>query len=406
MNNRPKEERPAAAQGTAAGKAYPLERYSVPPPQEEDKSPYFKSAAPALALPKGGGALRGIDEKFSVNAVNGTASVEIPLPLSPGRGGFTPALGISYNSGGGNSECGLGWGLGLPAIQRRTDRRLPEYDDAQESDVFLLAGAEDLVPMLDEQGGRIILQEQGYTIKSYRPRIEGLFARIEHISDATSSWWRVTTKENITTYYGLSAESRLADPEDASRIFKWLPAMVVDGKGNVQVYHYVAENFDNVIPTVYEKNRLNGIAACANTYLKAVRYGNRSPFFIEANNCYKPALPENMWWLFEAKMDYGDHSETSYTADQTWTARADAFSDLHAGFEIRTYRKLRRVLMFHRFDELNNGAPTLVPAWNWNMRPTIHPVRWKPTTSPKRYPGAINGAMPPPSGPKPCRPWK
>ncbi|MBL7704747.1 MAG: hypothetical protein JNM21_04270, partial [Taibaiella sp.] len=54
------------------GAKYPLEQYSVQPPKEEDKSPYYKSAAPTLALPKGGGALKGIDEKFSVNAVNGT----------------------------------------------------------------------------------------------------------------------------------------------------------------------------------------------------------------------------------------------------------------------------------------------------------------------------------------------
>ncbi|RYD50437.1 MAG: hypothetical protein EOP52_14115, partial [Sphingobacteriales bacterium] len=337
-----------------------MDQYSVPPSKEADKSPYYKSAAPSLSLPKGGGALKGIDEKFSVNAVNGTASVELPLPLSPGRGGFTPALSISYNSGGGNSEFGLGWGLSLPAIQRKTDKRLPEYNDAAESDVFLLAGAEDLIPMLDAQGQRITFKENGLRIKTYRPRIEGLFARIELIESLNNSWWRVTTKENITTYYGLDTESRLADPENPSRIFKWLPAMVVDNKGNVQVYRYTAENFEQVLPVVYEKNRLNGTAPCTNTYLKAVLYGNKSPFLIEAADGYQPALPQQMGWYFEAVIDYGDHSETSYTADQPWAARADAFSGFHAGFELRTYRKAKRVLMFHRFPELNEGAPTLV----------------------------------------------
>ena len=37
---------------------------------------------PSISLPKGGGDIKGIDEKFSVNAVNGTASFSIPLPLS------------------------------------------------------------------------------------------------------------------------------------------------------------------------------------------------------------------------------------------------------------------------------------------------------------------------------------
>jgi hypothetical protein len=41
---------------------------------------------PSLSLPKGGGAIKAIDEKFSVNAVNGTAAFSIPLPVSSARG--------------------------------------------------------------------------------------------------------------------------------------------------------------------------------------------------------------------------------------------------------------------------------------------------------------------------------
>jgi hypothetical protein len=40
--------------------------------------------------------------------------------------------------------------------------------------------------------------------------------------------------------------------------------------------------------------------------------------------------------------------------------RADPFSSYRSGFEIRTYRLLQRVLMFHQFDELAGGAPCLV----------------------------------------------
>jgi len=42
-------------------------------------------SVPSIELPTGGGAIKGIDEKFSVNAVNGTASLSIPLPFSPAR---------------------------------------------------------------------------------------------------------------------------------------------------------------------------------------------------------------------------------------------------------------------------------------------------------------------------------
>jgi len=73
---------------------------------------------PSISLPKGGGAIKGIDEKFSVNAVNGTASFSIPIPVSQARG-VTPNLSLSYNSGGGNGVFGLGWSLGLTETKEK-----------------------------------------------------------------------------------------------------------------------------------------------------------------------------------------------------------------------------------------------------------------------------------------------
>ena len=45
---------------------------------------------PSLSLPKGGGAIRGIGEKFAANPVTGTASMTVPIFTSPGRSGFAP----------------------------------------------------------------------------------------------------------------------------------------------------------------------------------------------------------------------------------------------------------------------------------------------------------------------------
>lgn len=357
-------------QQSSGGNQHPLDRYTVQPQQNggdgQEKSPYFKSQAPSISLPKGGGALKGIDEKFNVNAVNGTAGLEIPFPLTPGRGGFTPSLSISYNSGGGNSEFGMGWGMSLPAIQRKTDKRLPQYNDVQESDIFLLAGAEDLVPKLDANGDPIIHTEGDYLIKEYIPRIEGLFARIEYIKNKTNNdtWWRVATKDNILTYYGLTADARIADPQAPTRTYKWLPQIVIDHKGNVQQYNYIPEDSQNIAPAAHESNRLNGTAAFANTYLKSVAYCNLEPYFID-HHVYQPQLPEDTNYLMEAVLDYGDHDsdKPGFDTVKAWDARTDAFSDFHAGFEIRTYRRCRRILMFHRFRELNPAErlePTLV----------------------------------------------
>src|SRR5438094_4557148 len=139
--------------------------------------------APSISLPKGGGAIRGIGEKFAANPVTGTGSMSVPIATSPGRSGFGPQLSLSYDSGAGNGPFGFGWNLSLPAITRKTDKGLPQYRDVEESDVYILSGAEDLVPVLkqDNQGKwvRDEFERDGYKVKRYRPRIEGLFARIQ-----------------------------------------------------------------------------------------------------------------------------------------------------------------------------------------------------------------------------------
>ena len=45
----------------------------------------FSTSAPAIDLPKGGGAIRGIGEKFAANPVTGTGSMSVPIATSPGR---------------------------------------------------------------------------------------------------------------------------------------------------------------------------------------------------------------------------------------------------------------------------------------------------------------------------------
>src|ERR1044072_625908 len=92
------------------------------------------SGPPAISLPKGGGAVRGIGEKFAANPVTGTGSFTVPISVSPGRTGFGPSLSLSYDSGSGNGPFGLGWSLSLPSITRKTDKGLPQYRD-EESDV-------------------------------------------------------------------------------------------------------------------------------------------------------------------------------------------------------------------------------------------------------------------------------
>mgnify|MGYP001591386205 CR=1 FL=1 len=329
-------------------------------PQEQS----FQISAPTISLPKGGGAIRGMGEKFAANPVTGTGSMSVPIATSPGRSGFGPQLSLSYDSGAGNGPFGLGWNLSLPSITRKTDKGLPRYDDFDESDVFILSGAEDLVPVLKLDGNRYkdTTSAPGYTIRRYRPRIEGLFARIERWTDTTGvSHWRSISKDNITTLYGNTDESCIVDPADKAgmRIFSWLICESFDDKGNAIRYEYKKENSQGIVrSSAHEANRQDTLRT-ANRYLKRIKYGNKTPRQAGEN------LSARQDWMFEAVFDYGEHYEdtdgevnTVHHADdqREWKLRLDPFSSYRAGFEVRTYRLCRRVLMFHHFDELKDPA--------------------------------------------------
>ena len=330
----------------------------------------FSISAPAINVPKGGGAIRGMGEKFAANPVTGTSSMTVSIPTSPGRAGFGPQLSLSYDSGSGNGPFGFGWSLSLPSITRKTDKGLPQYNDAGELDVYVLSGAEDLVPVLEADGSRTKddVSAPGFTIYRYRPRVEGLFARIERWTHRTTgeAHWRSITRENVTTLYGRDNNSRIFDPSDSdathpTRIFAWLICASYDDKGNAIVYEYAAENdagVDRMLAN--ERNR----SRTANRYLKRVKYGNR------VSRLVQPDLSLAIW-LFEVVFDYdeGHYEEiplagqpadaqhqlvrASWKTTGTWTVRPDAFSSHRAGFEVRSYRRCRRVLVFHRFPELN-----------------------------------------------------
>ena len=325
---------------------------------------------PALSLPKGGGAIRGIGEKFAANPVTGTGAMTVPIATSPGRSGFGPQLFLSYDSGAGNGPFGFGWALSLPAITRKTDKGLPQYRDADESDVFILSGAEDLVPVLQQNGQgewvREVLEPRTmdgltYRIRRYRPRIEGLFARIERWTRADGDvHWRSISRDNILTLYGRDDNSRIRGPTDPQQVFSWLICETRDDKGNAILYKYRAEDSQGVdLSQAHEKNRTVQ-ARSANRYLKRIFYGNRTPL-LDGTGHRPPFLTQaqidNTDWMFEVVCDYGEHAAAVPTPDDTgeWPCRPDAFSSYRAGFEVRTYRLCRRVLMFHHIPDLPTG---------------------------------------------------
>ncbi|MFE7074810.1 SpvB/TcaC N-terminal domain-containing protein [Streptomyces sp. NPDC057620] len=260
------------------------------------------AAGSAISLPQGGGAVGGLGEKFAPDLFTGTGNMSVPLSIPAGRQGATPSLALGYSTGNGNGPFGLGWQLGLPGISRKTSHGVPRYVDAARpgdgpADVFLLSGAEDLVPVLGTYPGRV----------RYRPRTEGLFARIEHVKDATGDYWEVRSKDGSLSRYGTRRPADAtdtwrdpavtADPRDAGRVFGWQLTETVDPLGNLIRYVHLAD-------AGTEQGR-----SWSRPLLAGISYA-----------------------------DYGDRSDPRFlvSVDFVYASRPDPFSDHRAGFEVRT----------------------------------------------------------------------
>ncbi len=303
-------------------------------------------ALPTVALPSGGGALRAIGEKFTANPATGTGSYSIPVPLSAARAGFSPQLTLSYDSGREGGPFGLGWHLDVASVTRRTDRGVPLYLDdgpprpvdgtvpapGEVADTFLLAGGEELVP-----DGRWRTRGE-HRVLRYAPRVESEHTRVErwvHISSGETHW-RTTTRENVTTLFGSDPLSRVADPRDPSRVLTWLASEAFDSLGNAIRYEYRAEDEAGVdTGALHERGRCTADRTAAR-HLARVRYGNTVPWPTRGD----PG------WLFEVLLDYGDLDDDG-DAVRSWDCRPDPFSTYRGGFEVRTYRLCRRLLLRH-----------------------------------------------------------
>jgi len=304
----------------------------------------------APSLPKGGGAIQSIGKGWAAIGAHGTASYEIALPISPGRG-FAPPLSLSYASSLGNGVFGIGWELSLPCVARRTGKGVPAYTEDDE-----IIGPSGVVwlPERDAQG--VIATTRidhyndlhlgtTYTVTRYLPRIESRFDRIEHWSspDDKPGFWLVHGADGSLHLFGKNPASRRADSLDTRRVGEWLLEESLNPYGEHILYQYKAD-------------------ATAQRYLSRVSYGNfkADPHLYS----WKTDRLAPVQWHFELVFDYGERT-TAYEQKppyegQQWATRSDGFASFAYGFELRTERLCRQVLMFHRFPEELGAAPILV----------------------------------------------
>lgn len=249
----------------------------------------MKTPEKIISLPQGGGAIQGIGETFTPDLFTGTGNFSVPIALPSGRNGFQPSLNLQYSTGNSNDVFGLGWQLGVPDLTRKTSTGVPRYQD--DSDVFVLSGTEDLVRISGDIPG----------IARYRPRTEGLFARIEFHRDETNSFWMVHSKDGLVSTYGTPQSftddaATISDPFNTAHIFAWKLSETRDPFGNRIHYEYERD-------------------ASAQTYLRRIQYVDL------------------------------DEPDTGFlvTVDFIYDERPDPFSTGRCGFQLRTTRRCDRI---------------------------------------------------------------
>ncbi len=177
-------------------------------------------------------------------------------------------------------------------------------------------------------------------------------------SDATVHW-RTWSRDNVISIFGYDTAFRVADPSKPTHVFSWLLQATVDPRGNAIAYEYKQEDTVGAPRAAHERSRGGPQAA---RHPKRCLWGNLTPQadVLDFWDIDRELTPSD--WLFELVFDYGEHADQDPQPDDAggWLHRPDAFSRSRSGFEVRTRRLCRRVLMFHRMAELHASLPTLV----------------------------------------------
>ncbi len=165
------------------------------------------------------------DIKVDADQMTGALLLNYPIVTPPGRNGLQPDLILSYNSGNQDidSVFGQGWSINIPYIERINKTGL---EDMYSQNYFNSSLSGELSPMY-----------LFYSIYGeYGPKVEeGDFLRYNYTLD---NYWEVVDKNGLTYKFGSTAFSRQDDPNDSTKIFKWMLEEVRDPNNNFIRYEY------------------------------------------------------------------------------------------------------------------------------------------------------------------------
>ncbi|MFZ2444934.1 MAG: toxin TcdB middle/N-terminal domain-containing protein [Syntrophobacteraceae bacterium] len=171
----------------------------------------------------------------------GAATYNIPIEVPPGRGGIAPNLSLSYNSYRGNGWVGVGWDLGMGAIQRATKKGMN-------------CAANDYVATVNGSTSELVARFDDWGPDHYSNKIEGAF--LKYFFDSSTGGWKVTDKSGTVYYYGKTPASR---QPNSGCTFKWFLSRVEDLNGNYMTVSYQRYQGELYLSEIHYTGNVHGL---------------------------------------------------------------------------------------------------------------------------------------------------
>lgn len=256
---------------------------------------------PEISLPASSGTIRGADENFHADAFTGASSFNIPIPIPSSRG-LTPSIYVAYSSTSGNGLLGMGFHLNEDAISVKSSNALPLYN---EKDKYIRGSSE------------LVLKNN--TTDIYLERRQSSFELIRKMGNS----WKVTHNDNALSIYGEDEDAIISDPNDPTKIFKWLISSYSDSHGNKVKYNY---------------SKFEGV----NSYLTSVEYGN---YLLDGSEYFAYKI-----LIDYGQVDYKNADNFIYNGQlKNPPVRPDVLVNCRAGFIIKTEYRLQNIFIQHNF---------------------------------------------------------
>ena len=279
----------------------------------------------------------------------GALKYSYAITVPPGRNDLQPDLELQYSSQNtdNDSAFGYGWSINVPYIQR-----------LNKSGIDNLYSDNNFTSSLSGQ----LVQVAGTT---YAPRVEtGDF--LKYSFDGSS--WTVTDKQGAVYTFGSQISTRQDDPNDATKIYKWMLEEVRDTNNNYISYSYIKDQ-GQIYPDVitYTGNAgAPGIFKVSFSYKSRADVNNtyQSQFKVTTANLVKTisvSISNTTQETYNFSYTAGDNGVRSLIASVTRTA----FDDAGAGTSRKT-----------SFSYTKNSQAT-VPADDRGI-PTVN---WTPSVS-------------------------